>query len=61
MQIEKRNTAVRRNDRLFMRAVGPKSALLAILGLVYVALLGLAGCKSPAEYRQEADKTAYHI
>lgn len=61
MQIEQRNTAVRRNGRLFVRAVGSKPAVPALLVLVYVALLGLAGCKAPAEYRQEADKTAYHI
>jgi len=61
VQIEQRNTAVRRNGRLFMRAIGSRSAVRALLVLVYVALLGLAGCKSPAEYRQEADKTAYDI
>ena len=32
-----------------------------VLLLVTAALLGLAGCKSPGEYRREADKTAYEI
>jgi outer membrane protein TolC len=29
--------------------------------LVSAALLGLAGCKSPGEYREQADETAYEI
>ncbi|MHC4568287.1 MAG: hypothetical protein ACYTE3_21305 [Planctomycetota bacterium] len=33
----------------------------AVLLSVTAALLGLAGCKSPGEYRREADKTAYDI
>jgi len=61
VQIEQRNTAVRRNGRLLMCAIGSKSAVSALLVLVCIVLLGQAGCKSPAEYRQEADKTAYDI
>ncbi|HUU20321.1 MAG TPA: TolC family protein [Sedimentisphaerales bacterium] len=61
MQIEQRNMAVRRNGRLFMCSVGSRSAVSAALVLVCIVLLGQAGCKSPAEYRQEADNKAYHI
>jgi len=61
VQIEQRNTAFRRNGGLLMRAIGSRSAVPALLVLVCIMLLGQTGCKSPAEYRQEADKTAYHI
>jgi hypothetical protein len=50
-----------KNGRLFVCSVSSKSAVSAALVLVCIVLLGQAGCKSPAEYRQEADKTAYDI
>ncbi|MFB0555674.1 MAG: TolC family protein [Phycisphaerae bacterium] len=61
MQIEQRNTAVRSNGRLFKGAIGSRSVVSAFLILVCIVLLSQAGCKSPAKYRQEADKTAYDI
>ncbi len=61
VKIKPTNTTVRRDGKLFVRGVGEKSAVPALLVLVYVALLGQAGCKSPAEYRHEVDKTAYDI
>ena len=39
----------------------PCSIASALLLSVFAALLGLAGCKSPGEYRQQADETAYEI
>lgn len=58
MQIEPRNMTAGKKGRLFVCSVSSKSAALV---LVCIVLMGQAGCKSPAEYRQEADKTAYHI
>jgi outer membrane protein TolC len=40
---------------------GPAPSTSTVLVLFCSALLGLAGCKSPGEYRREADKTAYGI
>jgi len=61
VKIKPTNTTVRREGKLFVRGVGEKSAVSAVLVFVCIALLGQAGCKSPAEYRQEADKAAYDI
>ena len=61
MQIEPRNMTAGKKGRLFVCSVSSKSAVSAALVLVCIVLLGQAGCKSPAEYRQEADKTAYDI
>ena len=61
MQIEPRNTTAGRDGRSLVRGVRPKPAVSAAVVLVCVVLLGQAGCKSPREYRKEADKTAYDI
>ncbi|MHC4167712.1 MAG: TolC family protein, partial [Planctomycetota bacterium] len=46
---------------MLVSGVRPRSTVSAVLLSVTAALLGLAGCKSPGEYRREADKTAYDI
>jgi len=61
VQIEPRNTTAGRDGRSLVRGVRPKPAVSAAVVLVCVVLLGQAGCKSPREYRKEADKTAYDI
>ncbi len=61
MQIEPRNTTAGRDGRSLVGGVRPKPAVSAAVVLVCVVLLGQAGCKSPREYRKEADKTAYDI
>lgn len=61
MQIEPRNTTAGRDGRSLVRGVQPKPAVSAAVILVCVVLLGQAGCKSPREYRKDADKTAYDI
>jgi len=42
------------------RAVGPWRGLVAALLLLGMAL-GVCGCRTPAEYRQKADRTAHRI
>lgn len=61
MQIEPRNTTAGRDGRSLVGGVRPKPAMSAAVILVCAVLLGQAGCKSPREYRKEADKTAYDI
>ena len=61
MQIKPGDKIAGNDGRLCLRSVGLKSALSALLVLACVLLLGQPGCKSPAEYRHQADKTAYDI
>ena len=61
VQIEPRKTTAARRGRLLVREMWPESTVSVVLLLVSAALLGMAGCKSPGEYRQEADETAYEI
>lgn len=61
VQIEPRKTTAERRGRLLVRGVWPESTVSVVMLAVLAALLGLAGCKSPGEYRKQADETAYEI
>ena len=61
VQIELRKTTAGRCGRLLVCGVWTDSTVSGVLLLFFAALLGLAGCKSPVEHRQEADDTAYEI
>jgi len=61
VQIEPRKVTAARRGRLLVRGLWPESIVSVVLLLVYAALLVQAGCKSPGEYRRQADETAYEI
>lgn len=61
VQIEPRKATAARRGRLFVGELWPDSTVSVVLLLMSAALLGMAGCKSPGEYRREADETAYEI
>lgn len=59
VQIEPRNFTAGEKGSLSTCCVWPNSTVSVVILAVCAALLGVAGCESPGEYRTQADETAY--